>query len=197
MNLTRILSLTATLALLVACGTTPSSSYYMLSAKSLADNKNSGPSLALGPVSVPDYLSYKEMVFNSTANQLERAEYSRWAESLDAGILRVTAINLANLLDTQRIQAWPWRRDNVPEYAVKISVAELSAEQGLATLVAAWTVNQPGAETALVQRISNLQERLQGNGAAAVAQAYSNLLEQLAGEIADTIKLSRQPASDS
>ena len=131
-------------ALLISgCGSTPRSNYYMLSAEASGSPGGEGPSIGVGPITVPDYLKRKEMVLNRDANRLELAEYDRWAESLDAGILRVTALNLAALLETQQVQRFPWRRAGIPDYGVSVAVVQFSVNDANALLVAEWASHSP------------------------------------------------------
>lgn len=181
-----ILSLSLAL-LLSACGSTPRSSYYMLSAETAATLGNTGPSLGIGPVTVPEYLQRREMVLNRNSNQLELADYHRWAEPLDAGILRVMALNLAIELDTQQVQAYPWRRDYHPDYSVTISVVQFAMQGGKAELVAEWTLQAPAANTTISRKISQLSTTADNSEPSSVAAAYSDLLKQLAQQIASAI----------
>ncbi len=177
------------IALLIAgCGSTPRSNYYMLSAEAGGTPGMSGPSIGVGPITVPDYLKRKEMVLNRDANRLELAEYDRWAETLDAGILRVTALNLASLLETQQVQRFPWRRKAVPDFGISIAVVEFSVKGTSALLVAEWRVSSPKDGTVLSQRISSLETSARSSEPADVAAAYSQLLARLAEQIAADIK---------
>ena len=114
------------LYLLTACGTTPPSNYYMLSADVAGIPGDSGPSLGIGPVTVPGYLQRINMVLNRDSHRLKLAEYDRWAEPLENGITRVVSLNLAVLLDTQEVQVFPWRRHEPPTYGVSVHVVQLS-----------------------------------------------------------------------
>jgi uncharacterized lipoprotein YmbA len=179
-------------ALLSACGSTPRSNYYMLSAdiaaSETASKKNGGPSLGIGPVTVPEYLKRREMVLNLSSNRLELADFDRWAEPLDAGILRVTALNLSKLLDTQQVQVFPWRRSFQPQFGVSIAVVHFGMHGTSAELVAEWTVSDPKAGAAVVQRISRLHTQAEDATPESVAAAYSDLLAKLAREIATAIQ---------
>ncbi len=174
--------------LITACGSTPRSNYYMLSAESNGMVGSSGPSLGIGPVTVPEYLKRREMVLNRSANKLELADYDRWAEPLDAGIMRVMALNLAILLKTQQVQVFPWRRNSQPDYSVRIAVVQFSISGHTAELVCEWSVSAPATGATLSQQISQLQTRARDAEPDSIAAAYSELLAQLAREIAAAIK---------
>ena len=173
--------------LVAACGSTPRSDYYMLSANAKGSVGSEGPSIGVGPVSVPEYLKRREMVLNRSANRLDMADYDRWAEPLDAGILRVTALNLSLLLKTQQVQTFPWRRSNLPDFGISIAVIQFSMKGSQAQLVAQWTVTEPATGNAAMQHISRINKTAAGSEPEDVAAAYSELLRQLSEEIAAAI----------
>jgi uncharacterized lipoprotein YmbA len=175
------------LALVSACGSTPRSNYYMLSAGAQAHTEAKGPSLGLGPITVPEYLKRREMVLQQSSHKLNVAEFERWAEPLDAGVFRVTSQNLAVLLNTQQIQAFPWHRSSLPDYGISIALVELSIKSGQAFLVAKWTLSNPSNGEALDQHISTFKIPTTGTGPESMAGAYSELLRQLAVEIANVV----------
>jgi uncharacterized lipoprotein YmbA len=173
--------------LITACGSTPRSDYYMLSANAKGLSGSEGPAIGIGPVTVPEYLKRREMVLNRSANRLDLADFDRWAEPLDAGILRVTALNLSLLLKTQQVQTFPWRRSNLPDFGISIAVIQFSMKGKQALLVAQWTITTPATGDAVAQHISHLETSAAGGDPENVAAAYSDLLEELSEEIATAI----------
>jgi uncharacterized lipoprotein YmbA len=173
--------------LIAACGSTPRSDYYMLSANATGSTGSEGPSIGIGPITVPEYLKRREMVLNRSANRLDLADFDRWAEPLDAGILRVTALNLSLLLKTQRVQSFPWRRGNLPDFGISIAVAQFSMRGERALLVTEWTITEPATGKAVMQHISRLEGSAVAGDPESVAAAYSELLKQFAEEIAAAI----------
>ena len=128
MNLARFSLALPLVLLLTACGSTPQSDYYMLTADARGGPVGEGAALGVGPVTIPDYLKTRQIVMNRSDHLLQLAEYDRWAEPLDAGVSRVVAVNLALLMDTNKVQIFPWRRDAVPEYAVRVAVIQFAAD---------------------------------------------------------------------
>ena len=179
---------TLLLTLLAACGSTPRSDYYMLSADAQGRPGSSGPAIGVGPVSIPDYLKAREMVLNRSEHKLMLADFDRWAEPLDAGVSRVVAINLAVLLETQDVQLFPWRRDAVPEYAVRIAVVQFAVHGQDARLISEWTVSRPRTGEAVSQHITQLNAGARESDPESIAAAYSNLLLQLSEKIAAAIE---------
>ena len=147
-----------------------------------------GPSLGVGPVLVPEYLRRKIMVLNRDSHQLTLAQYDRWAEPLEDGILRVVSLNLAVLLDTQQVQRFPWRRNSAPQYGISLQVAQLSLQGSQANLVTQWSVTDVASDAVIQQKIIKFSTSAETAGADAVAAAYSDLLLQLSEEIAAAIR---------
>jgi uncharacterized lipoprotein YmbA len=188
----KLICLTTTLslfALLVACSSSHPSNYYRLSIPPGPTPNGNGPSIGTGPITVPQYLKRNSMVYGAGDNRIEISPNERWAEPLSDGIQRVMSLNLARELDTQSIQTFPWPASQAPDYGVKLTLLELDASAGKASLVVEWSVRKPGEGGEVGQRISRLELPLNQAefSGAAVAPAYSELLYQLSREIAAVI----------
>lgn len=177
------------LIVLAACGSTPPSDYYVLSAAATETPSGDSPSLGVGPVSIPEYLNRNSMVFNRDGNKLEIASFARWAEPLESGISRVLSINLASRLNTEDIQVFPWHPSQAPDYAVGVRLLVLDSNSVRAQLVAEWSLRTKKDGSAEVRRIVSLEETTTGVELSPenVARSYSNLLAKLSDKIAKTI----------
>ena len=176
----------ALLVFLAGCGTTPQSDYYILSAPVSALPTGNEPTLGIGPIFIPEYLNRNSMVYLAGDNELEIASFERWAEPIGDGVQRVLAVNLATMLDTQNVTAFPWSRSHSPDYAVRLQIVGLDADSTRASLMAEWVLlsgADPGGE--ITRRLSRMEIPLAN---AAVAAAYSTLLHQLSEEIAAAIR---------
>jgi uncharacterized lipoprotein YmbA len=173
--------------MLAACGSTPQSDFYMLTADARGEPTGGGPALGVGPISIPDYLKTPKIVMNRNDHLLKLAEYDRWAEPLDSGVSRVVAVNLAVLMETTEVQTFPWRRDAIPEYAVRIVVIQFAAQGKEAMLVAEWSITKPRLGESGGGGISQLTTGLAGGEPEHVASAYSQLLLELSQIIAATL----------
>lgn len=187
---TLLLALGLALGLLVtACTSSPPNHYYKLSAHDLAPPTGTTPSIGVGPINVPEYLSRENLVLNSLDNSLQVSAVDLWAEPLDNGIQRVLVLNLAALQQTQNVQFFPWHLKRAPDYGVKVNVLELDASPAEAVLVAEWLVYRTADSGAVKQQITRLQVPLASGTPVAeqIAQAYSKLLYQLSEIIANAI----------
>lgn len=179
----------ALLLTLAACATTPNNNYYLLSAADSAPPSGNTPSLGIGPIEIPEYLNRNGLVYNRNGNQLRIANYERWAEPLANGVERVISLNLARLLNTENVQAFPWPRSQEPDYSVQITIMSLDADDKAAKLVAEWMILKAGQTPLSGRKISQLSVQIPGDSVTPqqIAPAYSDLLHQLSELIAARI----------
>lgn len=177
------------LLLLAGCGTSPPNEYYRLTAMTGTTVNGQQPSLGVGPVTIPDYLQRKGMVYSDGDNRLQITSEHRWAEPLDRGIERVVSLNLSQLLNSDNLRFFPWLSQDAPDYGVKVSVLELEVADGEALLVADWRVYRPGSGDSLKHQLSRLSRPLPTGRdiPPELAPAYSELLYQLSELIAAAI----------
>ena len=83
---------------------------------------NARLTVGVGPVDFPDYLRRLAVVTRVTPNRIELSDEKRWAEPLDKNFTRVLSENLATLLNTQRIEKYPWPLTSKVDYQVEIDV---------------------------------------------------------------------------
>jgi len=174
---------------IVACGTTPASKFYLLSANAGQFPSGATPSLGVGPIEIPEYLNRNSLVYNREGNRLHIASFERWAEPLDSSIGRVIRMNLASLLDTQNVQSYPWSNSDRPDYGIEVTVLNLGASDREARLVAEWHIYRGQNRESILRRVVELETPIATSPATAaeVAPAYSNLLLQLSEIIAAAI----------
>jgi len=63
----------------------------------------------VGPVELPEYLDRPQIMTCESRNELQFAEFDRWAGSLEKAFSRVLAVNLSILLSTDRVAVYPWK----------------------------------------------------------------------------------------
>jgi uncharacterized protein len=170
-----------------------------------ADVEKSGPAspqgipIGVGPVVLPKYLDRLQLVTRSADNSLNQADLDQWGGDLGDNITRVIAINLANLLKTDRVSLYPWT-DRAPiDYQITVDVARFEQEpDGSVALDAFWSLVNPSDGKVLVMRRSTYRETgapiaasSSGDAAArtydAVAAAMSRDLAALSRDIANEI----------
>ena len=87
---------------------TPVSGSTGMAAKPASTSPDSQLTIGVGPVDFPDYLRRLPVVTRVAPNRLDLSDERRWAEPLDKNFVRVFSENLVVLLDTQRIEKYPW-----------------------------------------------------------------------------------------
>lgn len=184
----RLMALLLALTMLIGCGSSPLPNHYLLTANAPpASDVTSELTIGLGPVFVADFLERPQVVTNSGSNRLEVDDLHRWAEPLDAGILRVMVVNMAELLGTERVSVFPWRRDETPDVAVRIILIELDHLGGQAQLGVRWVVVDVASDTVVSQNLSRYTQR-STRGPQDLVQSYSDLFAELAADIASEIR---------
>src|SRR5919108_2844543 len=90
------------------CASQPSR-FYLLSAgpnaetASLEMSGRQGPTIGVGPVTLPRYVDRPQIVTRTSPYELKVAEFDRWGEALDPNFSRVLGENLALLLPSARV----------------------------------------------------------------------------------------------
>ena len=146
--------------------------------------------IGLGPVQFPDYLSHLEMVTRVGSNQVELSPTDRWAAPLDESFRRMLARNLATLLGTDQIVAFPWyaATEAKLDYRVEVTVERFERDAGgVAELEASWRIRSGRSDRALVSRQSNLRAGAGSTSMDAAVAGLSTDLNDLSKQIADAI----------
>ena len=152
------------------CGAAPPPTLYLLTAPGdgapgVAVGEPVRPlAVALGPITVSDYLDRTDIVRRASDNRLAFDDNRRWAEPLRAGVQRVVAAELA-----RRLGAGTWIGNGSSrggpvdvEVAIDVDTYELNAA-GQVVLSASWEIRPIGDERKPVRRHSHYQRTVPGN----------------------------------
>jgi uncharacterized protein len=176
------------------CASQPSR-FYLLSALPNTDMAaadmpgEQGPTLGVGPVTLPRYLDRPQIVTRASPYEIKLAEFDRWAEALDINFSRVLAENLALLLPTARVVTSPWPRATPIDYQITVDVAHfLSQVGGESLLIADWTLFKGEGQHALMTGRSRFNAAAGGLDYAAIVAAMSQTVASLSREIATTVR---------
>ena len=192
------------LAILVAgCAGSPPSNLYTLSAIGTAASESQSlqatPAvIAIGPVSLPDYLDRPQIVTRQSAYELELAANDRWAAPLYDMLPRVLVEDLALRLPSDRIVSFPETGDASFDYRVDVQVSRFDVDAaGEATLATRWQFYARSAPRALLVADDTLQRRVEGRGFDAYAASLSAALAELGDRIAQGVSSVRASAGRS
>jgi uncharacterized protein len=173
--------------ILSACGSSPPSHYYELSAQPDPPAlQQLGPvrTVALGEVKLPGALDRPQIARQIGPNQLEYSESDRWAGPLDDMVRRVLAADLRPLLPSG--MALVANDSSAPaDRTVAVEVSRFGADKaGQVTLDATWETLDKNAKVIGAPREANVVEPASGSDAAAIAATMSRAVGKLADNIA-------------
>lgn len=149
--------------------------------------------IGLGPIDFPRYLKRLDVVTRVDANSLEVSPVNRWGEPLDTNFERVLAENLAQLLNTDRIELYPWSRKTEIDYQIVITVQQFeTTTAGQSQLSVRWIIKDGSSGKDLFSSQTDTSTP-SGTGSAAAAASLSSDLADLSREVADEVtKLSQR-----
>src|SRR5579864_294183 len=163
---------------------TPISDSGGMAAKPASTSPDSRLTLGLGPVDFPDYLRRLPVVTRVAPNRIDLSDEERWAEPLDKNFTRVLSENLAVLLDTQRIEKYPWSLRTKVDYQVEIDVQRFeTTSDGQTQLAATWIIRDGQGSKILYASQTTVGAPAGPDGVSASA-ALSGDLATLSKEIA-------------
>lgn len=173
-----------------ACAAAVPTRFYTLTPQAEPAPQRGSQVVALGSVTLPDYLDRPEIVTRTGATQVQLGEIDRWAEPLEPMVQRVLGQELARLASVREVVVLPQQRDVRYDRLVEVEVLQFEADAaGKVMLDARWRVFGQDGERQLATRQTLIVE----NGApppdyAAVAAAMSRALDRLAVEIVAALR---------
>ena len=190
-----MLTIVALLMHLAGCASSAPTRFYVLSplASSKAESqalKDEGCiAIGIGPVELPAYLDRPQIVTRVSENELNLAEFDKWAEPLKENFSRVLVENMSSLLCADAISIFPWKGPTPIDYQVEVTVIRMDGNVGgNATLVARWAIFKENDRKMLLTRQSSFSRRINSEGYKALVSAQSRATADLSREIAEAIK---------
>ncbi len=190
-----VLTLSAMLVIVVGCGTTAPSRFYILqsmtadAARTEAGRVERDIAVGVGPVELSRHLDRPQIVIRAEGNEVSFAEFDRWAEPLNENISRVLSENLSILLSTDRVSEFPWKSSTLIDYRVEATLQRFDVSpEGNTTLIANWTILEGKGTQVLLKRRSVIRSSATGQGYKAKVLAMNSTLSDLSREIAAAIK---------
>ena len=183
--------------LLSACSHSPPVQYYSLGSAaataSRAVGAEGGPSIVVGPVSLPAEVDRQQMVRIVDEVRLEVSSEHRWSAPLKLEMGRRVAAEIARLHGLQRVVAWPQNVYADPDLSLPIDIQRLDTRGFEAvSLEAVWNLRRSGRELAGGRVLAT--EKIDAADHAGVARAHARVVDALAREIAARLPLAGLPA---
>jgi uncharacterized lipoprotein YmbA len=141
---------------------------------------------------LPAHLNRSQIVTRATDYQLDLSESHQWAEPLKDSVSRVIAVNLSNMLESNRVFVIPRRQKVTLDFQVSIDIARFDGELGEAAILGArWTLYGSDTSEPLLSKVTIVNKRTEGGSYNALVAASSQTLEALSLEIAEAINARR------
>jgi uncharacterized lipoprotein YmbA len=180
-------------------GTQKATRFYLLqpipgiSSGERASVEGEGVMLAIGPVRVRQYLNRPEIVTRAQENKIMLHDFHSWGEPLDKNFTAVLGGNLSNLLSTDRIVFFPWRRRPNFDYQIIVDVMRFDGDLGEEALLIVhykiWAVGESeGEERRIGIWKSSFSRQTRDDSYEALVSAMSELVGDFSREIAEKIK---------
>jgi len=185
----RVAALTALLALLAACGSTPPIRHYSLgpvAAGPAAPPAAADTGIVVGPVSLPAGIDRLQIVRTVEGARVDIADSHRWSGSLKDEVARRLAGGIARQTGIGRVVAWPQSTLAAPALTVPIDIQRFEAEGfERVTLEAVWTVRKAGRDIAGRRFVAS--ETVASPDYGALTAAHGRLIDALARDISDAL----------
>ncbi len=163
---------------------TPVSDSARMSANPASTNPSSQLTIGVGPVDFPEYLRRLPVVTRVAPNRIDLSDEKRWAEPLDKNFVRVLSENLATLLNTQRIEKYPWALRAKVDYQIEIDVQRFeTTSDGQSQLLASWIIRD-GQSSKILYASRTTAGAPAGADELSASSALSSDLATLSKEIA-------------
>ena len=175
---------------------------YFILGDSSANSRNEtdllgGKSFYFRQTEIPSYLDGTRMVTRTAKNQLSYAEFHRWSESLDLGVTRASADNLAASLGTLNYSYYPnrIRPDNLFEISIAVQRFERTGDNDV-VFEGSWRFFHEGEQKSILP----LKETaaVDGTNHLATVKAMGVVLQDISSRISEHIEkyLQEQAALD-
>ena len=145
-----VLALCIIFIFLAGCAviTTKSPRFYVLSPmvgaeteKQMESGATGDTSIGIGAISLPKYLRKSQIVTRAGSNEVQMAEFDRWAGKIEEDIGRVIAENLAYLLANDKVLSYPAIAAVDTDYRIEIDISRFDGSVGeSAELIARWAI---------------------------------------------------------
>ena len=186
--------LLATLMAAAGCATGPPPDFYVLHATTSESivGVERGVAVGVGPIELPAHLNRSQIVTRATDYQLELSESHQWAEPLKDSVSRVIAVNLSNMLESNRVFVIPRRQKVSLDFQVSIDISRFDGRLGEAAILGArWTLYGRDKREPLLSKVTIVYEQTEDGTYNALVAASSLALEALSTEIAEAINARR------
>lgn len=145
-------------------------------------------SVIVGPFQLPGYLDRPQLMVRLPDGELALREYDRWAEPLEAVLVRTLAENLVRLTGSQRIITFPLDRSASVDQRISGRVMRFDTDAtGLAVLQVQWSIRDGSGRPLAPVQISEYRVQAAGDTPAEQVAALSETLALFGAELANLL----------
>jgi uncharacterized lipoprotein YmbA len=137
--------------------------------------------IRLLPVSIPDYLDTRDILFRSGRNEVKASPTGRWAERLSTGVTHALVAALTTRLPGADVVAEQPATSAAQQIMVDVQAFEIGPDRQC-LLIAQWTLSD--GDRILRRERNSFVEQPTDTSDAAVAAAMSRIIDRLASQIA-------------
>ena len=146
------------------------------------------PTVAVGPVTLPELVDRPQLVLRVAPNRVEILETHRWAEPLKSEIPRLIAENLGRLLGSSRVSSYLQHAGADADYRVLVDIQRFESSPGEAvTVEAVWSLRR-AAGGAPKSGHSLVREPVGAEGYDPLVAAYGRALLAVSRDLARAIR---------
>ncbi|HCE68809.1 MAG TPA: hypothetical protein DER40_15255 [Geobacter sp.] len=176
---------------LAGCSRSPRVTFYTLEPAAPVEARSAtaaDPSIAVGPVTLPEVVDRPQFVVRVAANRVEILETQRWAEPLKSEIPRLVAENLGRLLGSSRVSSYLQHDGVNADYRILLDIRRFEAVPGESvTVEAAWSLRHTAGGATKTGR-SLVREPVGTNDYDALVAAYGRALLAVSADLAGAIR---------
>jgi uncharacterized lipoprotein YmbA len=145
--------------------------------------------IGIARVSLPKYLRKPQIVTRTGSNELDLAEYDRWAGRIEDDIRWVIAENLSLMLATDKVFLLPVMEPINSDYTLKIEISRFDGPLGgTVEFSSNWIIADGKGDRIYGVKSTHISEPTRGGGYAAMVAAQSRVLAVFSREVAEFIK---------
>jgi uncharacterized lipoprotein YmbA len=194
-SLSILLSVLAVSTVLYGCGSTRPTDFFLMDTLPApefeASDRAQDLTIAVDPVILPEYLDRPQIVTRGMGNSVELATFHQWAEPLKDLLLRILSLNLALLLETDRVVTFPMKAFGITDYRVTVKIQRFDGDQeGKVILQALWVVVDEKKQEVVRTHQSSITAQATSEDdveaiVAAMNEAYSDLCREIAVAVSE------------
>ncbi len=183
--------LALTAVMLCGCfGSSPPSRFYLLeeSVTPVAESPASSLVIGIGPIRFPDYLDRPQIVTRD-GNELELAEFDRWAAPLQTNFVAILADNVSRATGSNQVYGFPFAARVELDYRVVGAVRRFDADRsGQAVLLVHWGVQDGEGEVILATTRKLYSQSAPPDDYSGMVSALNRLVADLGQDIARALE---------